>query len=121
MFTRACPILPSSDFGKTKAFFGGLGFQLGSEYPDHGYLILYRDQVELHFYKSPEHVAETSDQGVFVRVEDARALSDEFAALGLPSEGIPRFEPAEDKPWGVCELAVIDGDGTLFRMGHVSK
>jgi len=53
------------------------------------------------------------------RIEDARILSAEYAALELPNEGIPRFISVEDKPWGVCELAVVDLDGNLLRFGHV--
>ena len=119
MLTRACPILPSSDFEKTKRFYTQLNFRFGSEYPEEGYLILHRDQIELHFFRSPDHVAENSDHAVFIRVEDARILSDEFQALGLPDSGIPSIGKAEDKPWGICELAVFDPDNNLLRMGHI--
>ncbi|WP_125933034.1 bleomycin resistance protein [Kiloniella majae] len=119
MLIRACPILPSSDFETTKKFYSDLGFEFGSEYLEEGYLILHRDKIELHFFKSPQHVAETSDHGVFVRVDDASVLSNEYKALNLPVEGIPRFTEAENKPWGICELAVIDTDGNLIRVGHI--
>jgi catechol 2,3-dioxygenase-like lactoylglutathione lyase family enzyme len=119
MFTSVCPILPSSDLEKTKAFYAQLGFKLAFDYPEHGYMILVQDEVELHFFRSPQHVAETSDHGAFVRVEDANALSAEYEALELPQEGIPRFIKAEKKPGPVFELAVIDEDGNLIRMGHV--
>ncbi|MBU2981839.1 hypothetical protein KO498_08425 [Lentibacter algarum] len=33
--------------------------------------------------------------------------------------GIPRFVAAEDKPWGVCELVIVDHDGNLLRIGHL--
>lgn len=39
MFKSACPILPSSDFEKTKAFYGSLGFHVMGEYLEQGYLI----------------------------------------------------------------------------------
>jgi|GEM_PF-4068489 len=84
MFQSVCPIFPSSDFKRTKGFYSKLGFEFGSEYPDHGYLILYQDEVELHFFKSPEHVAESSDHGVFIRIKDANILSLKYAALDFP-------------------------------------
>lgn len=121
MFNSACPILPSSDFEKTKPFYASLGFRVGGEYPEQGYLILVRDDVELHFFKYSQHVAEKSDHGVYLRVENANALSIEYEGLKLPKTGIPRFVPAEDKPWGVCELIVVDTDGNLLRLGHYLK
>ena len=110
MFNSACPIMPSTDFDKTIAFYAALGFTVLGVYPDAGYLLLQRDAVELHFFRFEDHVPQTSDHGVYLRVEDANALSVEDAALNLP---------AEDKPWGVCELAIIDPDGNLLRVGHV--
>jgi len=119
MFKSACPILPSSDFEKTKTFYVPLGFTVASEYLEQGYLILVSDDVELHFFKFPKHIAEKSDHGVYLRVKDANTLSTEYEKLKLPKEGIPRFRKSEDKPWGVCELIVVDTDGNLLRIGHV--
>jgi len=119
MFKSACPILPSSDFEKTKAFYDSLGFSIAGEYREQGYLILVRDDVEIHFFRYPEHVAETSDHGAYLRVKDANALSSAYENLNLPTEGIPRFGKAGDKPWGVCELIVVDTDGNLLRIGHL--
>ena len=118
MFNSACPILPSSDFEKTKSFYARLGFNVAGEHPEQGYLILVRDKVELHFFKFAQHIAETSDHGVYLRVEDANTLSTAYEDLKLPKEGIPRFVKAQDKPWGMCELIVVDTDGNLLRLGH---
>jgi len=119
MLESACPTFPSADFERTKAFYAKLGFHVLGEYPEEGYLLLMRDAVEVHFFRSPEHVAASSHHGAYVRLADARLLSQEFEALALPHEGIPRFMPAEDKPWGMCELAIIDPDGHLLRIGHI--
>ncbi len=119
MFQSACPIFPSSDFERTKSFYFKLGFEAQCEYPEQGYLILYQDKIELHFFRFPEHIAEASVHGVFFRIENANVLSKEYEALALPQEGIPRFIKAEDKEWGVCELNIIDPDGNLLRFGHI--
>ncbi len=119
MLNRACPILPSSNFERTKQFYTLLGFRTAYEYPENGYLILDRDDVELHFFAAPQHVAETSDHGVFIRVDDANALSRQFEARDLQKIGIPGFGKAENKAWGICELTIIDVDGNLLRMGHI--
>ncbi len=118
MLKSVCPIFPSTNFKRTAEFFQNLGFELAFEYEEEGYLILVRDGVELHYARDPTHEASTSDHSAFVRVENAIELSKSFAKSGLPSGGIPRVGHAENKPWGVCELAVIDPDGNLLRMGH---
>ncbi|MGB7242901.1 MAG: VOC family protein [Sulfitobacter sp.] len=118
MFKSACPILPSSNFEKTKVFYTALGFEVAGEYSEQGYLILTRDDVEIHFFRFPGHVPQASDHGAYLRVKDANALSAEFEKLRLPKDDIPRFVKAEDKPWGVCELIIVDTDGNLLRIGH---
>lgn len=118
MLNSICPIFPSTNFDRTSAFYEQLGFRVASIYEAEGYLIISRDEVELHFFRAESNNPKESQHGAFVRVEDARKLSDEFERLSLPNEGIPRFGRAEDKPWGVCELAIIDPDGTLLRVGH---
>ncbi len=118
MLNSICPIFPSANFKKTTDFFRKLGFNVAFEYDEEGYLILVRDKIELHFASNPDHDAPTSNHSAFVRVTDANDLSRQFALSGLPIDGIPRVTKAEDKPWGVCELAVIDPDGNLLRIGH---
>ena len=115
MLTAICPIMPSRDFDRTIAFYGDLGFTLGGRYDD--YLILKHGPIEVHFFRAPAHVAERSDHGAYIRLDDPVAWSNEIAALGLPAMGIPRFMPAAVKPWGMLELAVIDPDGNLLRAG----
>lgn len=119
MLNSVCPILPSRDFDATSAFYDLLGFREVARFDAEGYLILVRDNVELHFFNHPQHDPETSDHSAFVRVEDAMDLSESFGPLNLSAEGIPRFAKAENKPWGVCELQIVDPDGNLLRMGHI--
>ena len=115
MLTSACPIMPSRDFDATITFYAELGFTLGGRHDD--YLILKKDDVELHFFASPEHDPKTSDHGAYLRDTDPRAWSDAIGRLDLPAHGIPRFIPAEVKPWGMLEFALIDVDGNLLRAG----
>jgi len=88
-------------------------------YEAEGYLILEREDVEVHFTRNDTLDPATSDYMAFVRVSDANAMSDEFQKLSLPTEGIPRVTTAEDKPWGICEFAIVDPDGHLLRVGHI--
>lgn len=36
----------------------------------------------------------------------------------LPTAGIPRLVRAENKPWGMRELALVDPNGNLIRAGQ---
>ncbi len=120
MLKSVCPIFPSSDFDRTSTFYDKLGFREVSKFAEYGYMILARDHVEIHFFSVPSHkAAKHSDHGCFVRVEDANVLSAEFEQLKLAHQGAPSFARAEEKPWGVCELVVVDPDNNLLRMGHI--
>ena len=46
--TQTIPVLPSSDFDRTRQFYARLGFRQINVYPD--YLLLERDGQELHFF-----------------------------------------------------------------------
>ncbi len=121
MLNSICPIFPSADFDRTAAFYGELGFSEVARFGENGYLILSRDRVEIHFFSTKGHsAAEHTDHGSFVRVDNAHVLSIEFDALKLAEHGIPRFARAEEKPWGICELEIVDPDNNLLRMGHIS-
>ncbi|WP_366141907.1 VOC family protein [uncultured Tateyamaria sp.] len=122
MLKSVCPIFPSSDFSRSSAFYNKLGFQEVARFEEHGYMILARDRVEIHFFSAQGHVAtKYLDYGYFVRVENANALSAEFEPLKLADQGASSFARAEEKPWGVCELVIVDPDNNLLRMGHISS
>jgi len=117
VFEKFAPILPARDIGKAEAFYARLGFH--TVYRDGDYLILKRDDAEAHFFRHSGLDPSANDSGAYLRTSDIDALSREFGGLGLPSKGIPRFEPAADKPWGMRELALIDPDGNLIRAGEM--
>jgi catechol 2,3-dioxygenase-like lactoylglutathione lyase family enzyme len=111
------PILPSSDLASTTAFYERLGFGQASFFPGE-YLIVNRGDVWLHFFPVADLDPWTSIAGCYLYVEDADALYSEYAALGLPGEGIPRLQgPPDDSDYGMREFAVVDPDGNLLRIG----
>lgn len=118
MLKTTCAILPSRDFDQTSEFYGKIGFEETGRWPNHGYMILRMDEIEVHFFGHSEHVPRTSDHGAYIRTTDVNTLSNHLKSLDLPQAGIPRFHPAEDKDWGMRELAVIDPDGNLLRIGQ---
>ncbi|MFN0022931.1 MAG: bleomycin resistance protein [Parvularculaceae bacterium] len=116
MLEKLSPILPARNIAVSEAFYAQLGFR--TIYRDDAYLLMKRQKAEVHFFLHQKHKPDASDHGAYLRPSDIDALSAEFAALDLPRTGIPRFEPAESKPWGMKELAIVDPDGNLIRAGQ---
>ncbi|GJG89423.1 bleomycin resistance protein [Gemmatimonadetes bacterium T265] len=116
---RAVPTLPSRSLPATLAFYRRLGFAGAAHTADAGYAVLTRGDVELHFFAHPALRPAESHAGCYVRVGDVDAWFAALSAAGLPRAGIPRLEAVADKPWGMREFAVVDGDGNLLRIGQV--
>lgn len=116
MLERLSPILPARDIIAAQAFYAAIGFQ--TVFLNGDYLLMTRDQAEVHFFRHAELDPYANYCGAYLRPGDVDALSREIAALELPRKGIPRFEPAQDKPWGMREFALIDPDGNLIRGGR---
>jgi catechol 2,3-dioxygenase-like lactoylglutathione lyase family enzyme len=118
----AIPTLPSRDLGATAAFYGGLGFAVESRFGDE-YLVLVRDGLELHFFGCPGVDPATTIAGCYLRVRDADAFHEAFAAAGVPrgTRGAPRLQgPPQDTDYGLREFALVDPDGNLLRIGSPS-
>ena len=114
----AIPTLPARDMPATLDFYRQLGFDAEVVSPDGAYAIADRGSLELHFFAHPLLQPEQSAFGAYLRVQDVDALYLAWAEVGLPTQGIPRLMPLEDKPWGMREFALIDLDGSLLRVGQ---
>lgn len=108
------PILASRDIGETVAFYERLGFAVVRLYEGFGapYLLLRRDDVELHFVHSPDTDPLESHGGCYLRLEDAQAVYDDWEPLD-----IPEVHPPRDTPWGMREFFIVDPSGNLIRIG----
>ncbi len=117
MITNAIPRLPFIDKQETLAWYvDRLGFALQSDYED--YLILTRDQVELHFFSYAELVPGKSDFMIYLRVDQNidgmyRQILDEGTAIHPNGK-------LEEKPWGQKEFSMIDPNGTLLTFGQAT-
>ena len=129
MFGKAIPNLPARDFDATVAMYARIGFGQTARYPD--YLILERDDVELHFALTPELDPGSTAGVAYIRVVDVDALYAELVAAGfevLPDavlrerwDGggpLERITALEHKPWGLREFALLDVDNNLLRIGQ---
>lgn len=110
------PILPALDMPRTRAFYESLGFTAG--FHDEGYDILRRGNLVVHLEAQRDLVPAQNHTSCYWRVPDADALYREFAALGLPPEGMPHLSAPFDEPWGMREFTLQDPAGNLIRVGH---
>lgn len=116
MLTTIHPKLPMRDRDKTKAYYEKLGFQpLGGTYAD--YLMMKRDQVEIHFFLYKTLYPEENYGQVYIRTHDIDALYQSFLANNIP---IHPNGPLQDKPWGQREFSLLDPDSNLLTFGQQS-
>jgi uncharacterized glyoxalase superfamily protein PhnB len=111
--TKACPLFAAADVGKAAAWYRDkLGFAATKLYSDHGYAIVERDDIEIHFWTCDDRsVAEHTS--AYFRVEDIDAVHGEMRRA---AEG-GRISPVTDQAWGMREFYVWDPDGNLLKFG----
>lgn len=114
---RAVPVLPANDLSETCAYYKRLGFeQLGPDYAT--YLLMLRGFWELQFFRHVENDPLGNVAGAYLRTDDVDAIDVEWAALDIPHRDNGRLVRAEDKDWGMREMALIDLNGNLLRVGQ---
>lgn len=111
------PKIPMRDKAKTKAFYTQeLGFTIvgSADYPD--YLMLQKDQIELHFFAFADLNPSQNYGQVYIRVQDIEALYKHWTAQNV---SIHPHAPLSLKPWGVKEFSILDPDMNLLTFGEV--
>ena len=83
-----------------------------------GVQIVSRGHLVVHFVLESSLTPSESDSSCYWRVTDADQFYQEFTALNLPQEGIPRLTAPVDQPWGMREFTLVDPSGNLVRVGH---
>jgi catechol 2,3-dioxygenase-like lactoylglutathione lyase family enzyme len=115
MGVKTIPQLPTDNLDATSQFYGRLGFVERARWPE--YLILERDDLELHFWFAGSIDPLKNDASCYVRFDtaaEAGALYDEWVALGLKEDDLRA--PVETD-YGLLEFALIDKHGNLLRIG----
>ena len=112
------PKLPSRDLKVTKSFYTEkLNFrQVGGDYPD--YLMLNRDDIELHFFLHCELDVLQNDGMCYIRVSNIEELFDSMKKI--PNEFLR--QKLGPRPWGQKEFAIVDHDHNLLTFGeHIQR
>jgi hypothetical protein len=117
MLTDISPKLPMRNKAITKGFFRNkLGFE---ELADYGvYLILGKDNIEIHFFLFEELDPNENYGQVYIRTNEIDKLYQEL--MDNKVEIHPNGH-LEMKPWGQKEFALLDPDNNLLTFGQSVK
>ena len=114
MITSAIPKLPMRDPAATRNYYSSLDFIVTGDYGD--YLLLKKDQAELHFFTFKAlNPAENYGQ-VYLRTRDIDHIYAELMKKGVV---IHPNGPLQIKPWGQKEFSLLDPDHNLLTFGEV--
>jgi catechol 2,3-dioxygenase-like lactoylglutathione lyase family enzyme len=112
-FSDVAPVIPVTNLLAALARYEKLGFAVRAYGHGTGYGFATRDGVELHISEWDRHDPKRTGSVVYLFVDDADAVREEWLATGV--EG--RMGEAFDAEWGRREFAYVDPDGTLHRVG----
>lgn len=114
MLTSVSPKLPMRDKSQTLDFYTRhLDFTCVNDYGD--YLIMRKDDVEIHFFAFP-NLDPTSNYGqVYIRTDSMDMLYQKLLLIGAPIHPNGKLTI---KPWGQQEFSMLDPDNNLLTFGQ---
>jgi len=116
MLTDINPKLPMRDKNVTKAFYlNKLGFGVFGSADFEGYLMLEKDQIQIHFFEFKALNPKENYGQVYIRTENIDHL---YQALLDCNTNIHPNGPLEIKSWGQKEFSVLDPDNNLLTFGQ---
>ncbi|WP_298712762.1 VOC family protein [Chitinophaga sp.] len=116
MLTHIHPKLPMRDKAATLDFYvNKLSFDLAGadDYPY--YLMLRKDEIEIHFFEFKALDPLENAGQVYIRTDDIEAL---YATFLANSVGIHPNGGLEVKPWWQKEFSILDPDNNLLTFGQ---
>ena len=119
MLIEINPKLPMRDKAVTKDYYiNKLGFQLFGETDFDEYLMVCKDNIQIHFFEFKELNPKQNYGQVYIRANDINALYQSF----LDNEiAIHPNGDLQTKPWGQIEFSLLDPDNNLLTFGQSVK
>lgn len=119
MLTEVNPKLPMRDKAVTKDYcINKLGFQLFGDNEFDGYLMVFKDNIQLHFFAFKELDPKENYGQVYIRTNEIDEL---YQTLLTNKIAIHPNGQLETKPWGQREFALLDPDNNLLTFGESIK
>jgi hypothetical protein len=115
MLTDVNPKLPMRNKLTTRAYYLSLGFREFGNADYDGYLMVQKDNIQIHFFEFKE-LDPTNNYGqVYIRTDDIEGLYQSMLDHKLkihPNGGLQK------KPWGQQEFSMLDPDNNLLTFGQ---
>jgi len=116
MLTTIHPKLPMRDKAATKDYYiNKLGFRNCGASDYDGYLIIEKDNIELHFFEFTTLDPKENYGQVYIRTNDIEGL---YQSLLDQEVAIHPNGPLQTKPWGQKEFSLLDPDNNLLTFGQ---
>lgn len=116
MLKAICPKLPMRDKAITKDYYlNKLDFKEVGHTDFDGYLMIEKDQIEIHFFEFKELNPKENYGQVYIRTDNIEVFYKNLLANKVP------IHPAghlQTKPWGQKEFALLDPDNNLLTFGQ---
>lgn len=113
MLTDINPKLPMRNKAITRDFYlNKLGFQEFGSADFDGYLMVQKDQIQIHFFEFKELDPKENYGQVYIRTDDINAMYHFVKAKEVNSTAL------EHKPWMQREFAILDPDSNLLTFGQ---
>ena len=104
------------DKSATKDFYlNRLGFQEFGSIDYDGYLMLQKDNIQIHFFEFKALDPKENYGQVYIRTDDIDIF---YQSLLDNQVSIHPSGPLEVKPWGQKEFSVLDPDNNLLTFGQ---
>jgi len=116
MLTHIHPKLPMRDKAATIDYYiSKLGFRDCSAADYDGYLMIAKDDIELHFFAFADLDPATNYGQVYIRTNDIESL---YQSLLDEQVAIHPNGRLHTKPWGQKEFSLLDPDNNLLTFGQ---
>jgi catechol 2,3-dioxygenase-like lactoylglutathione lyase family enzyme len=116
MLTEINPKLPMRNKAVTKDFYiNKLGFQVYGSNDYDGYLMVFKDKVQIHFFEFKDLDPNENYGQVYIRTNDIDQL---YQTLADNHVAIHPNGQLATKPWGKREFALLDPDNNLLTFGQ---
>jgi hypothetical protein len=119
MLTEINPKLPMRDKSVTKDYYvNKLGFKIFGDNDFDGYLMVQKDNIQIHFFDFKDLDPRKNYAQVYIRTDDIDNL---YQTLLDNKVSIHPNGHLEIKPWGQKEFALLDPNNNLLIFGQNIK
>lgn len=116
MLTEINPKLPMRDKTITADYYiNQLGFQIFGSADYEGYLMLQKENIQIHFFEFKDLDPKENYGQVYIRTDDIDSL---YKSMLDKKLNIHPNGHLQTKPWGQKEFSMLDPDNNLLTFGQ---